>query len=143
MELADAITIVKCLADGVNPKTHEKLASDSAYQDVDTVRALNSALATMEQRRRLNERKRKLPPNTGRQWNHDEDQQLCREFDAHVPFWRIAEIHGRTRGGISARLEKLEKIPRHSDGQGSNSDHSENSQPPESPQVYAWFETKR
>lgn len=143
MELDEAIGIVKCLAHGMDPRTHEKFASDSAYQQADTARALNLALATMEQRRRLSERKRKLPANTGHQWNDAEEQQLCREFDAHVPFWRMAEIHGRTRGGIVARLEKLGKIPPQTDGQELNRKAPERAQPRESAEEYPWFETKR
>ena len=44
MEPDRAIEIVRSLADGVDPYSGERFASDSPYQQADTVRALHLAL---------------------------------------------------------------------------------------------------
>jgi hypothetical protein len=50
------------------------------------------------------------PPNCGRSWSHAEDAQVCSEFERGVGFSKIAEVHGRTRGAIVSRLQRLGRI---------------------------------
>lgn len=110
MGLVEAINILKCLADGLDPKTHQPLSNESVYQDANTARALHTALDVMEENRQREERKAQLPPNAGRPWDDAEDKKLCEEFHRAVPFDEIAQVHSRTRGAIIARLVKLGKI---------------------------------
>ncbi|HKW25445.1 MAG TPA: hypothetical protein VJN48_06645 [Terriglobales bacterium] len=110
MELAKAIDIVKSLADGFDPQSHEVLVNESVYQNPDTARALYTALSVLEETRQREERKALLPPNSGRPWDETEDKKLCDEFHRAVAFDEIAQVHSRTRGAIISRLVKLGKI---------------------------------
>ncbi|HKW66927.1 MAG TPA: hypothetical protein VJP04_06550 [Terriglobales bacterium] len=110
MELAKAIEIVKSLADGLDPTSHQPLISESVYQNTDTARALYTAVQVLEESRQREERKAQLPPNAGRAWDDAEDKQLCDEFHRAVAFDEMAQVHCRTRGAIIARLIKLGKI---------------------------------
>jgi len=47
---------------------------------------------------------RKEPP---RKWSDDEEEELQEEYFAEIPIREIAQNHGRTVGGIRARLQKL------------------------------------
>ena len=78
MDTERAIEIVQSLADGVDPYSGERFASDSPYQQADTVRALHLALEGLTKLRRSKARK----TGPGRPWNEDEEQELLREFDA-------------------------------------------------------------
>lgn len=116
MELVEAITILKSLADGLDPQTREALAKESVYQNADTARALYTALAVVEEARQREKRKAQLPPNAGRQWDEAEDHKLSDEFHRGVPFDEMAQVHSRTRGAVISRLVKLGKIhPRSED----------------------------
>lgn len=115
MELVQAIEIMKSLADGLDPQTHEPLAHESVYQNPDAARALYTALGVLEETRQREERKAQLPPNAGRAWDEAEDQKLCDEFHRAVPFDEMAQVHCRTRGAIISRLVKLGKVRPRSD----------------------------
>jgi hypothetical protein len=77
MDTERAIEIVQSLADGVDPYSGERFASDSPYQQADTVRTLHLALEGLTKLRRSKARK------TGpcRPWNEDEEQ----SFSASSP----------------------------------------------------------
>jgi hypothetical protein len=70
--------IIQSLADGVDPYSGERFASDSPYQQADTVRTLHLALEGLTKLRRSKARK----TGPGRPWNEDEEQELLREFAA-------------------------------------------------------------
>jgi hypothetical protein len=110
MELAKAIAIVKSLADGRDPQSHQPLVSESVYQNPDTARALYTALQVLEETRQREERKAQLPPNAGRPWDDAEDKKLCEEFHRAVAFDEMAQVHCRTRGAVISRLVKLGKV---------------------------------
>lgn len=44
--------------------------------------------------------------NAGKPWSADEDHQLLAAFDSGKSLSEIAQVHGRTQGGVRARLEK-------------------------------------
>jgi hypothetical protein len=44
--------------------------------------------------------------NVGKNWSANEDQQLLAGFDAGKSLAELAQTHGRTQGGVRARLEK-------------------------------------
>jgi len=105
MEEARALTIVSALASGVNPLTGEIFAVDSPYQSPDVIRALYSALRALEATgRRRTRGPAAASSNAGKPWSEDEDRQLLTGFDGGRPLAELAQAHGRTRGGIQARL---------------------------------------
>lgn len=110
MELAQAIDIVKALADGLDPKSRKTLSRESVYQDAETVRALYTALSVMEESRQRQEMRPQIPSSAGKPWDDAEDKRLCDEFHRAVSFDEIAEVHSRTRRAIISRLVKLRKI---------------------------------
>jgi len=127
MDDRQALAIVTALANGVHPATGEVFPADSPYQSPEVIRALfvsQRALETQLQPQstqtnvskpnesRLNESKpnpsnpNASKPNAGKPWSVEEDKQLLAAFDAGRPLVDIAREHGRTAGGVRARLEK-------------------------------------
>ena len=53
---------------------------------------------------------KKQPANAGKPWTEMEENKLLDEFDSKMPLAEIAREHGRTKGGIEARLIKLGRI---------------------------------
>lgn len=53
---------------------------------------------------------KKQPANAGKLWTETEEDKLLDEFDSKMPLAEIAKEHGRTKGGIEARLVKLGRI---------------------------------
>lgn len=108
MDVEQAAQIIQSLADGVNPYTGERFASDSPYQQADMVRALHLALEGLTELRRSKARK----TGPGRAWTEDEEKELLCQFDDKIDVEEIAAKHDRTNGAIWARLEKLDRIHR-------------------------------
>ena len=105
MEEARALTLVTALASGVNPLTGELFAADSPYQSPDVIRALYIAVRALEAAgRRRTRGPGAASSNAGKPWSDDEDHQLLSAFDNGQPLAELAQAHGRTRGGIQARL---------------------------------------
>ena len=105
MEEARALTIVTALASGVNPLTGELFAADSPYQSPDVIRALYIAVRVLEAPgRRRTRGPGAASSNAGKPWSDAEDRQLLSAFDNGQPLAELAQTHGRTRGGIQARL---------------------------------------
>jgi hypothetical protein len=105
MEDARALAIVSALASGVNPLTGELFAADSPYQSPDVIRALYSAVRALEAAgRRRTRAPSAASSNAGKPWSEDEDRQLLSAFDSGRALAELAQAHGRTRGGIQARL---------------------------------------
>jgi hypothetical protein len=111
-----ALAIVSALANGANPLTGEMFTVDSPYQMPDVIRALFAAQRALEARlhtgRRAPSGAQSAQPrntagtNAGKPWSAEEDRQLLAAFDAEKPIAEIASAHGRTVGGVRARLEK-------------------------------------
>ncbi len=110
MEVAKSLQIMRCLADGIDPRTGEVFAEDSPYQNADVVRALFTAIEALEKSEQKEKREQILPENAGKPWDKAEDEQLCRSFDSGAPLKELSQQHGRTRGAIQSRLEKLGKM---------------------------------
>ncbi len=107
MEFREALPIVRSLADGINPVDHATLPADSPYNMPAVVRALAAAVRALD----WADRKTSLPANTGRGWSIEEDEKLRKEFHSAIDFSEIARRHGRTRGAIITRLERLGEMP--------------------------------
>jgi hypothetical protein len=131
MDDQHALAIVSALANGANPITGEMFASDSPYQLPDVIRALFVATRALEtqlgstggratpiadenrESAKPSRAQDKAPQsarsgqvNAGKSWTPDEDKQLLAAFDGNTPLAEIAKAHGRTPGGVRARLEK-------------------------------------
>jgi hypothetical protein len=116
MELQEAITTIRALADGLNPTTGEALDATSAVRQPLAVKALNRALGALLAQQ---DREKRNPANAGRPWSRTEDQQVCEDLRQGKDINEIAKAHNRTVPAIAARLVKLGKIaPAKSDKSG-------------------------
>src|SRR4029078_8363994 len=80
MEQAQALAVVRSLANGVDPETGEVFAADSGYQRPRVVRALYEAAAALERMERFERRKAQMPAKTGEPWTEDEDRKPLARF---------------------------------------------------------------
>ena len=115
MEQDRALSILKALADGVDPATGEQFSADSPYQHPDIIRALFWAVHTLSGPVRAQKQAAPRPESTaatnaGKPWSEEEDAHLGKAFDAGKPIEQLAEEHKRSRWAIEARLVKLGKI---------------------------------
>ncbi|HLW88272.1 MAG TPA: hypothetical protein VKR57_07240 [Terriglobales bacterium] len=107
MELQEAITTIRALADGLNPITHEALDTTDTCRQPQSVKALNRALAALLAQQ---DREKNSPGNAGRSWSRAEDQQVCEELRQGKDINEMAKAHNRTVPAIAARLVKLGKV---------------------------------
>lgn len=110
MEQAEALAIVRSLANGVDPQTGETFDPHSVYQRAQTVRALHAAAEALERAERVERRKTQLPAKTGDPWSEEEDRSLLAAFDAGRSLEELSGAHQRTRAGIRARLLKYGRL---------------------------------
>ena len=87
MEIADAKTILRSLADGIDPNTGLTFPPDSPYQQAATVRALYVALEAMETGGKVRAPRPVDPikPKLGTAWKPEEEQQLRDAFAGPSP----------------------------------------------------------
>ena len=110
MDQSEALSVVRSLANGVDPESGEVFPVDSAYQRAQTVRALYAAAEALEKSERFERRKQQLPPKTGEPWSEDEDRKLLSGFDAGRGLPDLAVVHQRTQTGVRARLVKYGRL---------------------------------
>lgn len=110
MDSAQALSVVRSLANGVDPESGEVFPAESAYQRPQVVRALYEAATALERIERFERRKSQLPQNTGEPWSEDEDRRLLAAFDAGRALQELAAAHERTMGAVRARLLKYGRI---------------------------------
>lgn len=115
MDQEKALRILKTLADGIDPGTGEALPAASAYQHPDAVRALFVAIRALEAPEAAATRGTPAPRpgagNSGKPWSKEEDEQLLAAFDGGQPVEAIAQVHGRSKVAIEARLAKFGRMP--------------------------------
>jgi len=110
MNQSEALSIVRSLANGVDPESGEVFPADSAYQRAQTVRALYAAAEALDRAERFERRKQQLPPKAGEPWSEDEDRKLLSGFDAGHGLVELAGAHQRTQTGVRARLVKYGRL---------------------------------
>jgi hypothetical protein len=110
MDAGQALSVVRSLANGVDPESGEVFPSESAYQRPQVVRALYEAATALERIERFERRKSQLPQKTGEPWSEDEDRKLLAAFDAGRALQELAAGHERTMGAVRARLLKYGRI---------------------------------
>ena len=101
MDIIRAKEIVQTLANGVDPMTGEVLPQESVYNSPDVIRALFVVLDALKNHTDESLR------NVGKPWTEVEDDKLRDEVAAKIAISDIAIEHGRTRGAIQSRMEKL------------------------------------
>ena len=110
MELSQAKEVIYTLSQGIDPASGEVLADNSCFNQPVIIRALFLAHEALEKSFKYQQRKSSLPPNAGKPWPNEEDEQLAGAFDTGTSIAQLAKAHQRTPGSIKARLEKLGKI---------------------------------
>jgi hypothetical protein len=110
MDSAQALAVVRSLANGIDPESGEVFAADSAYQRPQIVRALYEAATALERIDRFDRRRSQMPPKTGEPWTEEEDRKLLASFDAGRALQELAAAHERTMGAVRARLLKYGRI---------------------------------
>ena len=110
MDSAQALAVVRSLANGVDPESGEVFPASSAYQRPQVVRALYEACSALERIERFDRRRSQMPPKTGEPWSEDEDRRLLAAFDAGRALQELASQHERTMGAVRARLLKYGRI---------------------------------
>src|ERR1043166_4800149 len=98
MDAAQALTVVRSLANGVDPESGEVFPPESAYQRAQVVRALYEAASALQSIERFERRKSQLPQKTGATWTDAEDGKLLAAFDAARALQELAAAHERTMG---------------------------------------------
>lgn len=107
METAQAITILRALASGMDPDTGTSLDAGSLLRRTEIIIALNRGLSALAQ---VEDRERMRPENSGKSWSREEDVEICNELCRGMTFQQIAGLHHRSVSSIVARLVKLGKI---------------------------------
>lgn len=110
MDAAQALAVVRSLANGIDPESGEVFPTESTYQRPQVVRALYEAASALEQQERANRRRATQPIKTGEPWTEDEDRKLLCSFDAGRALQELAAAHERTMGAVRARLLKYGRI---------------------------------
>ena len=118
MELQTARQIIDTLAQGIHPVTGEVMPEDSPYNAPPVIRALFAVSQALEGApaapaapARARRERANLPPNTGKPWSSEDDEQLRLGFSAGTPTKDLAAALGRTRWAIESRLVKLGAMP--------------------------------
>lgn len=110
MELSEARTIVKTLAEGIDPTTGEVFAPDSPYNHPRVIRALFTVHAHVprpklspDERRRLNLELGR-PTNAGLPWSENDRSRVATGFGDGETLEELAAALGRSRTAIYAEL---------------------------------------
>jgi len=110
MNVKEALTIVRPLAEGVDPQTGKAYPAESPLQQAPIVRALSVAVGALEVQEERARRRAQLPENTGVPWSENEDALLGKAFDKGRTVEELAASHARTSGAIRARLVTLGRL---------------------------------
>ena len=103
-----ALSIIRPLAEGVDPVSGEELAEHSPCQHPRVVRELIQALAALESENERGRRRKDQPRNTGMAWS-EEEQSLADGYDRGTPVKELAGLRERSVVAIEARLVPLGK----------------------------------
>src|SRR3954468_22714122 len=110
MDSAQALAVVRSLANGVDPESGEVFPPESTYQRPQVVRALYEVATAFERVDRFPRGQAEMLPKPGEPWSEDEDRKLLASFDAGRALQELAAAHERTMGAVRARLLKYGRI---------------------------------
>ena len=119
MDFTEARSIVKTLAQGIDPSTGEVFPPDSPYNDPTTIRALfkvvelawppgRSKLSLDERRQRNLERG--LPRNAGLPWSDEHREAVAEGFKSGKTIRQLADGLERSLTAINSELIRQELI---------------------------------
>ena len=120
MEIREAQSIVKKLAEGVDPNTGEVFAPDSPYNEPRIIRALFTVHDFVRQARKprmsADEKRQEnldlgRPRNYGMPWTDDARSQVAKGFEDEKTVEELATTHERTQGAIRAELIRQGLLP--------------------------------
>ena len=102
-----AIDILKCVADSINPYTGELITGiDEVLREKLLEVARQISGSEVDRNKKLLDDKRQVE-NLGAKWTEEEEKNLVKEYIQGYSIVALAEMHGRTKGGIRSRLRKL------------------------------------
>ena len=107
MEIYEVLSILHRLVDGIDPMTGEIFPPDSPYQTPDIIRALFTAVNTLEKIQEKTKKRKNLPTNAGKPWTEEEQKSLIDRFGKGITINELSKEHERTPGAITSRLVKL------------------------------------
>lgn len=110
MDAAEALKIVRPLAEGVDPFTGEIYPEKSPYQNPNTVRALHSAVAALEKEARRDLRKKDSAKRSGEEWTEKEKKSVFDFYKEGISIDKIAEKIQRTPYAVAYYLFRNKKI---------------------------------
>lgn len=120
MEIRKAQSIVKNLAEGVDPNTGEVFAPDSPYNEPRIIRALFTVHDFVRQARKprmsVDERRQEnldlgRPKNYGLPWKDDTRALVAKGFEGGKTVQELAASLERTQGAIRAELIRQGLLP--------------------------------
>lgn len=113
MEIREAQSLVKTLAQGIDPNSGEVFAPDSPYNEPNIIRALFTVYDFVRQARKpriTDDEKRRenlelgRPRNHGLPWTDDARSQVAHDFENGKTVEELAATLERTQGAIRAEL---------------------------------------
>lgn len=107
MDLHNALTTLRRLADGIDPETGEIYPPDSPYQHPQTIRSLFTAIEHLEEVHKLLARSKKFPSRVGIKWTKAESSRLLHAYNSGLSIRELSQKHQRTTGAIRSQLQKL------------------------------------
>ena len=103
MQSAQALAVIRSLANGIDPESGGVFPPQSVYQRPQVVRALYEAASALERVERFERRKTELPAKTGQPWTEEDDRKLLAAFDSGRGLQDLAAAHERTGAGAVYR----------------------------------------
>lgn len=109
MTREEAHAVLSAIADGYDPRTGEELPPSGLWSDARVLRALFTALVALQEPLTVPPARppRRQPDNAGAPWSVAEDEALRTEFVTEKSVTRLAKLHSRSTGAITARLGRL------------------------------------
>lgn len=115
MDIYQATDILKTLAGGIDPNSGELFPQQSPYNHPEIIRALFCAInfigSAKKPKKSLEEKQadnlnRGLPKNAGLPWTDDLKASLAKDYAESLSVEQLAKKFERTRGAITAELER-------------------------------------
>jgi hypothetical protein len=106
----DARELIDALARGIDPRTGAALQAPGPLDDPQVIRALFVASQLLAAAAKRVTPAPQRPGNAGKPWTAEEETLLAEAFDQGTSLRDLAQRHGRSPGGIAARLVRLGKI---------------------------------
>jgi hypothetical protein len=115
----EAKRVLDLLATGVDPETGEVLPPDHVLNSPSVIRALflgAQAIGSIPTKSaKPSGPKVSAGPQAGKAWTLEEELRLVEAFETGASIEQMSEAHGRSKGGIAARLVRLGKIDERSE----------------------------